>query len=409
MTAATGVSAPADPAGAVPVDRIVALAQRLIREPSQGGVDDPAPILDLMAGELRSRGLPVEILPGPDGAPVAVMATVAGSAGPGPTYVLDACIDTAPVTDPGAWTVDPFAGAVRDGWLYGRGSADCKTAVAAFADVAGWFAGRVDRIAGTLLVLFDADEHTGRFGGVRAFVDRVGRVDGVYIGYPENGAVNAGARGFYRCRIETYGQAEHSGSVTPAPVNAARGLAALIDALYAQDLPAHRTPDFPLPPKRTVTAVQGGIGYSVVPDVCALNLDIRLTPAFPADRAAAWVAERVRAADAAWAGPHPRRIHVEESWPPYAVGPDAPLVAALVKAGSHAFGRPVATQVCGPSNIGNFLAERGIPATCGFGVTCDGVHGADERVLIDSIAPTWLSYRDALATLLMPDGLAGGT
>lgn len=409
MTVDAAVSAADDPAAEVPVDRIVALTQRLIRQPSQGGVDDPAPILALMADELRERDLPVEVLPGPEGAPVAVMATVAGRAGPGPIVVLDACIDTAPVTDPAAWTVDPFAGVVRDGWLLGRGSADCKIAVAVFADLARWFAQRVDRIAGTLLLLFDADEHTGRFGGIRAFVDRVGRLDGVYIGYPENMAINAGARGFYRCRIEAYGQAEHSGAATPSPVNAAQHLATLIDGLYAHDVPADQTPGFPLPPKRTVTAVQGGVGYSVVPDACVLNLDIRLTPAFPVDRAVAWVAERVREADAARAGARPSRIHEGESWPPYALRPDTPLVAALIEAGSQAFGRPIPTQVCGPSNIGNFLAERGIPATCGFGVTCEGVHGADERVLIDSVAPTWRSYRDALATLLMPDGLAAGT
>ncbi|MBL7080744.1 M20/M25/M40 family metallo-hydrolase, partial [Candidatus Bathyarchaeota archaeon] len=45
--------------------------------------------------------------------------------GGGPTLHLNAHTDTVPVT-PEGWTVDPFAGTIKDGRVYGRGACDDK-------------------------------------------------------------------------------------------------------------------------------------------------------------------------------------------------------------------------------------------------------------------------------------------
>ncbi len=381
-----------------PVDAIVALTQALVQRPSQGGIDPASPILRFMADRLSGLGLGPRLLDD-GGEPVALIAEIAGGR-PGPTWVLDACIDTAPVTDAGAWTVDPFAGTVRNGWLHGRGAADCKVAVATFAHLAAALAPDAASLAGRLILLYDADEHTGRFGGIRRFLAERPDIAGVMVGYPENDAVNVGARGFWRARVEVHGVARHSGSTDPALVNAAVKLARLIECLAGAALPGPAGADFPLPPKLTVTAVGGGAGYSVVPDACWLQVDVRLTPAFGADDAARLVAAAVAAVDAALPAGRPARIDAMDSWPAYRLSPDHPLAAALAAGAAAAAGRPVPPQVCGPSNIGNFLARHGIPATCGFGVTCAGVHGADERAAIDSIGLVWTAYETALRRLM---------
>ena len=54
----------------------------------------------------------------------------------------------------------------------------------------------------------------------------------------------------------------------------------------------------------------------------------------------------------------------------------------------------------GPSNLGDDLAGRGVPALCGFGVRGEGIHATDERVDLASIAPVWRIYRGALRRLL---------
>jgi succinyl-diaminopimelate desuccinylase len=59
-----------------------------------------------------------------------------------------------------------------------------------------------------------------------------------------------------------------------------------------------------------------------------------------------------------------------------------------------------ATKSAGPSNIGNHLAGLGIPAIAGFGVDYQGLHGADERIRLDSIPAVQAAYHHALRTLL---------
>ena len=44
--------------------------------------------------------------------------------------------DVVPVGDPAAWSGDPFGAEIRDGWLWGRGSTDMKSGVAAFVAAA---------------------------------------------------------------------------------------------------------------------------------------------------------------------------------------------------------------------------------------------------------------------------------
>ena len=68
--------------------------------------------------------------------------------------------------------------------------------------------------------------------------------------------------------------------------------------------------------------------------------------------------------------------------------------------GGTAAGLAPAAKVAGPSNIGNYLAGLGIPATAGFGVDYQGLHGTDERIRLDSIPVVQAAYHQALLTLL---------
>jgi succinyl-diaminopimelate desuccinylase len=76
------------------------------------------------------------------------------------------------------------------------------------------------------------------------------------------------------------------------------------------------------------------------------------------------------------------------------------LVAALADAAEEMIGRRPIIAVAGPSNIGNLLAQRGIPATCGFGVAYCNAHAANECVEMGSLTPIFCIYRRALERLL---------
>lgn len=291
-----------------------------------------------------------------DGALVGLTSEIRG-AGPGPRWVLDACLDTAPFGDEQVWTYPPTSPVVKDGWLWGRGSADCKSGAAILCHIAARLADMTGQMHGSLVLLFDVDEHTGGFGGARRYFEGSGApgdVAGVMIGYPGTGQLVIGGRGVYRARLLVHGVASHSAGrmATPSAIEKA---AQLVGALSAADLPGPAGPGFPLSAKLTVTAIEGGQGYSVTPDLCTLNIDIRTTPAFD-DRAAADFLERIAAElDNAWPGTRPTRIQPGICWPAYVLSEDSLLRRALLNAAEECR-VPLETKIAGPSNIGNYLA-----------------------------------------------------
>jgi succinyl-diaminopimelate desuccinylase len=292
---------------------------------------------------------------------------------------------------------------VEDGWLYGRGSSDCKTAVAIFSHIAARLSRRPDELHGTVTLLFDADEHTGGFSGAKRYFageDAPSDVAGVMIGYPGLRHIVVGGRGFLRAEVVTHGTAGHTGASAPGDGNAVGKAAQLIQELNQHREPASIDAEFRQPPKLTVTAVHGGEGYSIVPDRCVVNVDIRLTPTFDR-RAAAELLERVVAeVDRDWPATVATTLTYAESWPAFKLGDDSPVAVALRLAAERHAEHPPEQKVAGPSNIGNYLASLGIDATAGFGVAYRNLHGTDECIEVATIALVQAVYHEAILTLL---------
>src|SRR5437763_7614787 len=181
-----------------PVASIVELAQRLVRVPTRAGVDSCEPLFGVLQEWFAARSIVVDLIRQPEtGASIALTAEVSGSR-PGVIYLLNATVDTAPFGDVSTWTGSPTTGDLRDGWLFGRGSADSKTGVAIFCHLLAEANEGQIVPAGTLGALFDAGEHSGGFDGVRAYfadADRRDRVAGGMIGCPGNEEIVGGSRG----------------------------------------------------------------------------------------------------------------------------------------------------------------------------------------------------------------------
>ena len=119
-------------------------------------------------------------------------------------------------------------------------------------------------------------------------------------------------------------------------------------------LPGPGGPEFPLKPRLTVTAINGGQGYSTVPDLCDVSVDVRLTPAL-SDRAALELVRSVATAvDSAWPGTRPTTVQVTGHWPAFALPEDSALRTALLDA-AGAVGLRISPKIAGPSSIGNYL------------------------------------------------------
>ncbi len=140
----------------------VELARDLIRCASVTPADAGAQ--DVLAAALEAHGFTVYRLPfgeAPDGPIDNLFATIADPAGNGhPHFAFAGHTDVVPAGDTEAWTSPPFDGAVVDGRLHGRGAADMKSAVAAFA-AAAVAATRGGRIS---LIITGDEEGPATFG-----------------------------------------------------------------------------------------------------------------------------------------------------------------------------------------------------------------------------------------------------
>jgi succinyl-diaminopimelate desuccinylase len=167
MKAASGAhdgGAPA-PADAVPAEPVLALACELIARPSVTPED--AGCQALIASRLQAAGFTCEQLR--FGRVDNLWATHGSGA---PVLVLLGHTDVVPSGPVEAWSSDPFKPQIRQGNLYGRGSADMKGSVAAFVVAAEQYVAAHPDHAGTLAVLLTSDEEGDAIDGVR----RVARV-----------------------------------------------------------------------------------------------------------------------------------------------------------------------------------------------------------------------------------------
>ena len=282
--------------------RIVDLTQTLVQIPSQGGIDSALPICEALIDPLRKAGLDPQFLFSNDDDDeaeedvVGVIAEIQGQS-PGPTYILDAVIDTAPVGNVDSWSSSsshPLSGRIvmdtnnNKKLLYGRGSADSKVAAAIFVEVGRRLQHQKHLMKGTTILFFDAAEHTGKFEGIQALIKRYPphRIDGVLIGYPGNDTLYIGSRGFERSTLTLSFHTTSSSHESSALNNHSRMEDTIIQLISRiadfshnnnnnKDIDAEEASPFgSLPPKRTITALKT---ISYTPTLCLGALDADVT------------------------------------------------------------------------------------------------------------------------------------
>ena len=141
----------------------VLIARDLIRfdTSNRGGGDanPEAPIANYVARYLTEIGLTPSIYESAPGR-ANVIARVPGSDASLPALVVHGHLDVVPA-DAAAWSVDPFAGEIRDGMLWGRGAVDMKDMCAMILTSVAELLRAGDRPRRELILAFFADEENG--------------------------------------------------------------------------------------------------------------------------------------------------------------------------------------------------------------------------------------------------------
>ena len=177
-----------------------------------------------------------------------------------------------------SWSVDPFAGEIAEGKLYGRGSTDMKSGVAAFVTAALRVSEEVKDGPGLVLVV-TAGEETGCEGAYHlAELDGVlGEAGAIVVGEPTSNTPRIGHKGALWLKATTKGVTAH-GSRPEDGDNAVYKAARAITQLEDFDFNIARH-DVLGKPTLNVGTVHGGMNINSVPDLTEIGIDIRTIPA----------------------------------------------------------------------------------------------------------------------------------
>lgn len=195
--------------------------------------------------------------------------------GPGKKLVLNGHLDVVPAV--GKWASDPFCAEIRNGRMYGRGTADMKGGVAAMMEAARRICDRPDGITGTLALNFVADEEIINLG-THSCKLMWQDADYVVIGEPTQLQIQIAHRGTIRYRITFVGQSCHS-SNPDGGHNAVAMAAHFVDEVgrWNEQLRQRTHPVLP-GPTVAVTTIEGGEKDNIIPDRCAVCFDRRIIP-----------------------------------------------------------------------------------------------------------------------------------
>lgn len=266
------------------------------------------------------------------------------------------------------WSVDPYGGELREGRVYGRGSSDQKSGIAAqiFAVQALRRAGV--GLKGSLTLSATPDEETGGFAGMGYLVDRgvIGTDNTDFCIITECLDVDRvclGHRGTLWLELETQGRQSH-GSMPFLGVNALEKMLELLRVIDRDVKPRLvRVSAYPVQPPEcresslSVTKIDAGTKVNVLPARCVAALDIRLGPEQSLDEARdaiGEVLERFRKEDPRFQGSLRILLAVE----PTLVPDDTEVVRAIRQSGRDVLGGELSFSISPGSDDQKFIVQK---------------------------------------------------
>ena len=338
------------------------------------------------ATELAALGFDVEMVDVEPGRPN-VIGRRRGSSD-GPKLLLAGHLDTVGVDG----YADPFDARIADGRIYGRGSCDMKSGLAAILEASRVIIDR--RFAGELVVVGTCDEEDQMLGSV-AFDGP--EADFGIVAEPTGLAICPVHKGQLIMFIRTFGVAVHS-SVPTEGVNAITHMGRVLAALdvYGSDLA--QNPGHELCGVATVSpgVIRGGDHATKVPDFCEVEVDRRVLPDESFD---AIYAEYREIFDGLAASDPEFRYELSDptmACQPLATPVDHRLVTMIAQAVLNRRGTSTITGFSGSTDAPGF----GCPAViCGPGHIAQA-HSLEEYVEIDEIVDAAIIYAETAERLL---------
>ena len=369
------------------------LLQELIRCPSVTPME--AGCFDVVAKELAPIGFTAERVtfsePGtPD---VDNLFIRAGSGGRHLGFAGH--VDVVPPGPEASWSHPPFAGVIADGHIHGRGAADMKGAIAAFAAAAGDFVASHPEHKGSISLLLTADEEGPAVNGTAKAMawlkERKAVPDHCLVGEPTSVArvgdtIKIGRRGSMRATIVAKGKQGHSAYPHLAD-NPIPKLVRLLDRLGRHQLDAGN--DHFEPSHLSISSVDvGNPASNVIPERATAQIGIRFNVLHSPDSLSAWLQDEVRCIEAEMGGSISLATEVGALAFLSETGPFGTLVEEAV---AKVTGSRPARSTAGGTSDARFIRAYCPVVECGSLSTT--IHQVDERIGVDELEVLTRIYR----------------
>ncbi len=204
-----------------------------------------------------------------------------GDKGHARSFGFNGHTDVVPVGDEAAWTKPPFGAEVHDGVMFGRGTTDMKSGVAAFAAAAVDFV-RDTPPDGAIILTITGDEEGDALDGTTALLDYMSQADEqmsvCLVGEPTcpnhmGEMIKIGRRGSMTAWFTVTGVQGHSAYPHRAK-NPLPAMARLMDRLASHELD-QGSDHFDASTLAVVTIDTGNAATNVIPAQCSGAVNIR--------------------------------------------------------------------------------------------------------------------------------------
>ena len=284
----TDVATVADVTKLITEAELAPLAQRMVQIRSdydEGVLANHHEMAEFLGKELRKLGMQVNIIEPEPNYPT-VIGRLPGSVRK-PVLGLMAHYNTVPAGDRANWTVDPYAGVIKDGRLYGLGANDQKIEMAAGLLAVKAIVDSRIKLRGDLVLLFIPGEGAQTHSTphiVREHPELL-RADW-YLDTEGGQNITQIAGGWVWAKITVEGLSGHTGAGGKGrPINAIFKMARVLDAIENVDtwMTYQKHPLFPRrdyggKPILEVGKIEGGHKVNQVPGRAEAQVDIRLLP-----------------------------------------------------------------------------------------------------------------------------------
>ena len=302
-----------------------------------------------------------------------------------PHFCFAGHTDVVPVGEAAAWTVDPFAGEVRDGRLYGRGAADMKGSIASFVAAAQRIA--AEGFQGSISLLITGDEEGPSINGTKKMLEtlkaRGETIDHCIVGEPTcvdrlGDTIKVGRRGSINGWLTVTGTQGHVAypQLADNPVPALLEMLRRLDAHLLDEGTAHFQPS-----NLEITSVDvGNSATNVIPGSARAVLNIRFNDLHNGASLEKWMRDVCDAVAAETGARY--TLKAVTSGEAFLTPPGA-FSALIAEAAQKVTGVTPELSTSGGTSDARFI--RAYAPVVEFGLPNQTMHKADENAGIDDI------------------------